>query len=114
MSEWKPPVPVLFVPQRGQSNHTPNLFLHQSFIPQLRDSQTGGRGIHSLLGQDYKLIAIPFVVENERDEDAVPDALHRHDAILGAGAGMPEWPFGVGQPHESNGGARGAADSRLT
>jgi hypothetical protein len=52
-------------------------------------------------------------VENERDEDAVPDALHRHDAILGAGAGTPEWPFGVGHPHESNGGARGAADSRL-
>jgi len=74
---------VLLVTQRGQSNHTSNLFLHQSFIPQLRDCQTGGRGIDSLLGQDHKLIAILFVAENERDEKAIPDVLRRHDAILG-------------------------------
>src|SRR5208283_3449938 len=66
---------ILFVPQRGQSNHTPNLFFHQSFIPQPRDCQTGGRGIDSLLGQDHKLIAILFVAKNKRDEKAVPDVL---------------------------------------
>jgi hypothetical protein len=36
-----------------------------------------------LLGQDHKLIAILFVAENERDEKAIPDVLHRQDAILG-------------------------------
>ncbi len=83
ISVWKRRALVLFVPQRGQSNHTSNLFFHQSFIPQLRDCQTGGRGIDSLLGQDHKLIAILFVAENERDEKAVPDVLQRHDPILG-------------------------------
>jgi hypothetical protein len=83
ISVWKQRVVVLFVSQRGQSNHTSNLFFHQSFIPQLRDCQTGGRGIDSLLGQDHKLIAILFVAENERDEEAVSDVLYRHDAILG-------------------------------
>jgi hypothetical protein len=83
ISVWKVRVLVLFVPQRSHSNHTSNLFFHQSFIPQFRDCQTGGRGINSLLGQDHKLIAILFVAENERDEKAVPDVLHRHDAILG-------------------------------
>jgi hypothetical protein len=48
----------IFVPQHSHSNHTSNMFFHQSFIPQLRDCQTGGRGIISLLGQDHKLIAI--------------------------------------------------------
>jgi len=56
-----------------ESHLTSNLFFHQSFIPQLRDRQTGGRGINSLLGQDHKLIVILFVAENERDEKAVPD-----------------------------------------
>jgi len=83
ISVWKRRVLISFVSQRGQSNHTPNLFFHQSLIPQRRDCQTGGRGIDSLLGQDHKLIAILFVAENERDEKAVPDVLHRHDAILG-------------------------------
>jgi hypothetical protein len=82
ISVGKRRVLVLFVSQRGQSNYTSNLFFHQSFIPQLRDCQTGGRGIDSLLGQDHKLISILFVAENERDEETVPDVLHRHDAIL--------------------------------
>ena len=83
ISVWKRRVLVLLVPQRGQSNHTSDLFFHQSFIPQLRDCQTGGRGIDSLLGQDHKPIAILFVAENKRDEKAVLDVLHRHEAILG-------------------------------
>ncbi len=92
ISVWERRALVLFVPQGGQSNHTPNLFFHQSFIPQPRDCQAGGRGINSLLGQDHELIAILFVAENERDEKAVPDVLHRHDAILGTGAGSGNGP----------------------
>ena len=83
ISVWQRRVLVLLVPKSGQSNHAPNLFFHQTFIPQPRDCQTGRRGIDSLLGQDHKLIAILFVAENEREEKTVPNVLHRHDAILG-------------------------------
>ena len=82
-SVWQRRVLVLLVPQSRQSNHSSNLFFDKSFIPQLRNRQTGVGGIESLLGQDQKLIAILFVAENERDEKAIPDVLRRHDAILG-------------------------------
>ena len=91
-SVWQRRVLVLLVPQSRQSNHSSNLFFHQSFIPQLRDCQTGRRGIDSLLGQDHKLIAILFVAENERNKKAVPDVLHRHNAILGRWAAPRNGP----------------------
>ena len=91
-SVWQRRVLVLLVPQSRQSNHSSNLFFDKSFIPQLRNRQTGVGGIESLLGQDQKLIAILFVAKNQRDEKAVPDVLHRHDAILGIRARLRNGP----------------------
>ena len=92
ISVWKRRALVLLVPQGGESNHTSNLFFHQSLIPQLGDCQTGPGGIDRLLRQDDKLITILFIAEHECDEQAVTDVLFTHNAILGTSAGHRNGP----------------------
>jgi hypothetical protein len=76
------------------------MFFKQSLIPQLGNCQTNERGIDSRFGQDYKLIPILFVVENECNEQTAVDFSLKHDKILVTRAN-PEYGPSVPQGNTS-------------
>ena len=73
---------VFLVPTSGKSNHPPELFFHEPFIPQLRDRHTSRRGIEGLPGQGHELTWILFIAEDECDKETVLDILPSHNAML--------------------------------
>ena len=66
----------------GESNHPPDLFFHEPFVPQLRNCPTSRRGIKGLPGQGHELMWVLFIAKDECDKEVVLDILPTHEAML--------------------------------
>jgi cell wall assembly regulator SMI1 len=73
---------VLPVPTSGESNHPPNLFFHEAFIPQLRDRGASRGGVDGLPRQGDELMRVLFIGEDECDKESVLNVLPTHNAML--------------------------------
>jgi hypothetical protein len=75
------------VPTSGESNHPPDLFFHEAFIPQLRDRRASRRGVEGLPRQGDELMRVLFKREDECDKESVLNesvlnVLPTHNAML--------------------------------
>lgn len=73
---------VFLVTAFSESNYSPQLFLDQTFIPQLRDCQTRRRGIKSLARQGDELMWIFLITEGESGQKPVVDILPSHASMV--------------------------------
>ena len=73
---------VSLVPTSGESNHPPDMFFQEPFIPQLRDCHTSRRRIEGLPGQGHELTWVLFIAQDECDKESVLNGLAAHEAML--------------------------------